>query len=101
MLANGLPSRTALLTSASRAFGSREPDEDVRNPDALADRLIGADELALIAEHPMSAALQRDFTEGINNPDVFGFAWLMLVRTRHIDRMLRRAIRAGAQQLVI
>ena len=85
MEANGLPSRTSILTAAARAFGSREPDASVRNPDWIAERLIGTAELALIADHPISKALDRDFQEAMNDPDVFGFAWLMLVRTRFID----------------
>ena len=101
MLANGLPSRTAVLTAAARALGSREPDASVRNPDFLADRLIGSSELALIAEHPIGHALDRDFDAAIADPDVFGFAWLMLVRTRCIDEWMRRAIERGATQLVI
>jgi methyltransferase (TIGR00027 family) len=101
MEANGLPSRTSILTAAARAFGSREPDASVRNPDWLAERLIGPAELALIAEHPLGTALDRDFQEAIEDPDVFGFAWLMLVRTRFIDEMMERAIRSGATQLVI
>ncbi len=101
MEANGLPSRTAILTAAARALGSREPDASVRNPDWLADRLIGPAELQLIAEHPLSGALGRDFSEAVNDPDVFGFAWLMLVRTRFIDELLERALRNGASQVVI
>jgi len=57
--------------------------------------------LALIADHPLSKALDRDFQEAIYDPDVFGLAWLMLVRTRFIDEMMERAIRNGATQLVI
>lgn len=101
MEANGLPSRTSILTAAARAFGAREPDESVRNPDWAAGRLIGPAELALIADHPISRALGRDFEEAINDPDVFGPAWLMLVRTRSIDERMERAIRGGASQLVI
>ena len=101
MEANGLPSRTSILTAAARAFGSREPDASVRNPDWVADQLIGPAELALIAEHPISKALDRDFQEAIQDPDVFGFVWLMLVRTRFIDERMERAIRSGATQLVI
>ena len=101
MEANGLPSRTSILTAAARAFGSREPDASVRNPDWIAERLIGTAELALIADHPISKALDRDFQEAMNDPDVFGFAWLMLVRTRFIDEMMERAVRSGATQLVI
>ncbi|MGA7237167.1 MAG: SAM-dependent methyltransferase [Bryobacteraceae bacterium] len=101
MEANGLPSRTSILTAAARAFGSREPDASVRNPDWLADRLIGAAELTLIADHPISKALHKDFQEAMQDPEVFGFAWLMLVRTRFIDELMARAIRGGATQLVI
>jgi methyltransferase (TIGR00027 family) len=101
MLANGLPSRTSILTAAARAFGSREPDASVRNPDWVAAKLIGPAELALIAAHPLGKALDQDFQHAINDPDVFGFTWLMLVRTRFIDERMERAIRGGATQLVI
>ncbi len=101
MEANGLPSRTSILTAAARAFGSREPDASVRNPDWAAERLIGPAELALIAEHPISQALDREFQDAISDPDIFGFAWLMLVRTRFIDELMERAVRNGATQLVI
>jgi len=101
MEANGLPSRTSILTAAARALGSREPDVSVRNPDWVADRLIGAAELELITDHPISRALGGDFQKAINDPDVFGFTWLMLVRTRFIDEMMERAVRGGATQLVI
>lgn len=98
---NGLPSRTSILTAAARALGSREPDASVRNPDWVAERLIGPAELALIADHPISRALDQDFQEAMNDPDVFGFAWLMLVRTRFIDELMERAVRGGATQVVI
>lgn len=98
---NGLPSRTAIFAAAARALGSREPDPSVRNPDWLADRLIGPDELALITEHPIGKALDLEFTEAMNDPDVFGFAWVMLVRTRFIDERMEHAVREGATQLVI
>jgi methyltransferase (TIGR00027 family) len=101
MEANGLPSRTSILTAAARALGSREPDASVRNPDWVADRLIGPAELTLIAEHPISKALDRDFQVAIQDPDVFGFVWLMLVRTRFIDERMERAVRSGVTQLVI
>jgi methyltransferase (TIGR00027 family) len=101
MEANGLPSRTAILTAAARAFGAREPDASVRNPDWAAGRLIGPAELALIADHPISRALDQDFQQAMYDPDIFGFAWLMLVRTRFIDDLMQRAVRSGATQLVI
>lgn len=101
MEGNGLPSRTSILTAAARAFGSGEPDASVRNPDWLAERLIGPAELALIADHPIGGAFERDFQEAISDPDVFGLTWLMLVRTRFIDELMERAVRGGAEQLVI
>ena len=101
MEANGLPSRTSILTAAARAFGSREPDASVRNPDWFADRLIGPAELALIADHPISKAFDQDFQKAIYDPEVFGFTWLMLVRTRFIDELMERAVRGGATQLVM
>jgi methyltransferase (TIGR00027 family) len=101
MQPNGLPSRTSILTAAARALGSREPDPSVRNPDWAAARLIGPAELALIADHPIGSAVDKDFEDTINDPDVFGFTWLMLVRTRYIDEALERAVRGGATQVVI
>ena len=98
---NGLPSRTAILTAAARALGSREPDASVRNPDWAADRLIGPAECALIADNPIGRALGRDFQDVIDDPDVFGLVWLMLVRTRFIDERMVHAVRDGAAQLVI
>jgi hypothetical protein len=68
MQPNGLPSRTSILTAAARAFGSREPDASVRNPDWLAEKLMGLAELALIPEHPISTAFDRDFQEAISDP---------------------------------
>ncbi|MEA2259244.1 MAG: hypothetical protein QOJ51_2069 [Acidobacteriaceae bacterium] len=101
MEANGLPSRTSILTAAVRAFGAREPDTSVRNPDWVAERLIGPAELALIADHPISKAFGEDFQQAMDDPDIFGFAWLMLVRTRFIDELMARAVRNGVTQLVI
>ena len=101
MEANGLPSRTSILTAAARALGSREPDPSVRNPDWAADRLISPAELALITDHAIGTALDRDFQEALSDPDVFGFVWLMLVRTRFIDERMERALRSGATQVVI
>ena len=37
----------------------------------------------------------------MRDPDVFGFVWLMLVRTRFIDELMVRAVRGWATQLVI
>ncbi len=68
---NGLPSRTSILTAAARAFGSREPDASVRNPDWVAARLIGPAELALIADHPIQQVSRPGFSGSMNDPDIF------------------------------
>ena len=102
MEANGLPSRTSILTAAARALGSREPDASVRNPDWAAERLIGPDRVGADRRPPISTGSRPAiFKDAIDDPDVFGFVWLMLVRTRFIDELMERAVRGGATQLVI
>jgi len=96
-----LPSRTSILVAAARAFGSRDPDLGVRNPDLLADKLIGSEELALINDHPLSKALMQDYAEASEIPAVAFFVSLMILRTRFIDEALERALENGANQIVI
>lgn len=93
------PSRTSIMVAAARAVGARESDPDVRNPDWLAERILGPEELGLIHEHPLSRALDSQET----TPDfqVIGTAMMMIVRTRYIDEKLQRAIQNGATQVVI
>jgi methyltransferase (TIGR00027 family) len=95
------PSRTSIVVAALRAFGAREPDASVRNPDWLAERLITDEELALIAEHPISHAVKEDYRKGRESREVAGMSNLMLVRTRFVDEHLRVALDHGATQLVI
>src|ERR1700733_8974567 len=98
---SAMPSRTCLLVAAARAFGSREPDESLRNPDLLADQLIGPAELALISGHPLSQMREREYAEAAQDPTIVFFVWAMLARTRFIDEALRRAVQNGAKQIVI
>ena len=99
--APGQPSRTSIVVAALRAFGSREPDASVRNPDWLAERLLSPAELQLIAEHPISEALKQDYPKARQNTEVAGMSNLMLIRTRFIDDRLLGAIQSGASQVVI
>ena len=96
-----VPSRTSILVAAARAFASRDPDELVRNPDSLADRLIELSELALILEHPLSRGLQQNYSEACQNPAIVLFASEQLLRTRLIDEALERAVRNGVTRLAI
>jgi methyltransferase (TIGR00027 family) len=97
----GQPSRTSIVVAALRAFGAREPDPAVRNPDFLAERLITVADLQHIPEHPIAKALQEEYKKGRENQEVSGMSNLMLVRTRFIDDHLQRAVANGATQVVI
>jgi methyltransferase (TIGR00027 family) len=73
----------------------------VRNPDWLAERLLGPEELDSIAGHPIAAAISQDYQSARRNLTVAGLSNLMLVRTRFIDERLERALNDGAAQVVI
>ncbi|MBV8842017.1 MAG: SAM-dependent methyltransferase [Bryobacterales bacterium] len=96
-----LPSRTSILVAAARALGARDPDPSVRNPDWLAERFIGPEELALIQEHPIGAAITKGYFDATQDYQVVGLMVLMIVRTRYIDEHLETAVRNGATQVVI
>jgi methyltransferase (TIGR00027 family) len=95
------PSRTSILVAAARAFGSHDPDPGVRNPDWLAERLLGPDELALIEQHPLRAALSQDYREASRDLQVLGLTLMMIIRTRFIDDCLLNAVRSAATQVVV
>jgi methyltransferase (TIGR00027 family) len=99
---NSVPvSRTCLYVAAGRALGAREPDESIRNPDYLAERLLGPEERALVADQPVVQALELDFAEARENVEAISQAVMMIIRTRFIEERLAHAIREGASQLVI
>lgn len=87
--------------AALRAFGAREPDESVRNPDWLAERMVTPADLELIHDHPVVAALGQEYKTARQNPEVAAMSNLLLVRTRYIDDGLQRAIEDGVTQFVI
>jgi methyltransferase (TIGR00027 family) len=95
------PSKTCLYVAAGRALGAREPDESIRNPDYLAERLLGPEERALVAEQPVVQALELDFAEARKNIEALSSAIMMIIRTRFIEERLAHAIRDGVTQLVI
>ncbi len=86
------------MVAAGRAFGAREADPAMRNPDSLAEKLLGPEELALIQQHPIGRALTNP-TESAY--EAVGTAVMMLVRTKFIDEKLQQAIAGGARQYVI
>jgi methyltransferase (TIGR00027 family) len=93
-------SRTCIYVAAGRALGAREPDPTVRNPDDLAERLLG-DPAALHVDHPVVRALALPYDDAMSQPEVVNIVRMMMIRTRFIDAALERAIAAGATQLVI
>jgi hypothetical protein len=57
-------SRTSVYTAAGRAVGAREPDHAARNPDDLAEKLLG-DPSKLALDHPAVHALSLGYDEAM------------------------------------
>ncbi len=93
-------SRTCIYVAAGRAIGAREPDPTVRNPDDLAERLLG-DASLFEVDHPTVRALGKPYEEAMSDAEVVNTVRMMMIRTRFIDAALERAVGAGARQLVV
>lgn len=93
-------SKTAIWVAAARAIGAREPDLRARNPDRLAEALLG-DPLKLELEHPIVEALSSSYEQAMQDLETSGLVRAMIERTRFIDEALERAIAAGAVQVLI
>jgi methyltransferase (TIGR00027 family) len=94
-----LPSKTCLYVAAGRALGARDPDAAVRNPDYLAERLLGPEERALVSEQACVQAL--DDASLSKNMEALGSALMMQVRTRFIEDRLAEEVTKGTRQVVI
>ena len=81
-------------------MGAREPDESIRNPDYLAERLLGPEERALVADQAVVQALELDFAEARKNIEALSSAIMMIIRTRFIEERLEHAIGDGVSQVV-
>jgi methyltransferase (TIGR00027 family) len=93
-------SRTSIYVAAGRAIGAREPDPAARNPDYLAEKLLG-DPSGLDVDHPAVHALSLAYDDAMKDIEVVNIVRAMTVRTRFIDDALERAISGGATQVVI
>ncbi|HVZ23466.1 MAG TPA: SAM-dependent methyltransferase [Vicinamibacterales bacterium] len=93
-------SRTCIYVAAGRAIGAKEPDSAVRNPDDLAERLLG-DPARYGVDHPTVRALGLPYDEAMASAEVMSTVRMMMIRTRFIDEALERAVAAGVRQLVI
>lgn len=91
------PSKTSILVAAARACGARERDSRVRNPDWMAEQILGPEELALLgpAARILEASLQPD------RPGEAPLTRMLIPRTRFIDACLEAALREGIVQLVV
>jgi O-methyltransferase involved in polyketide biosynthesis len=85
------PSISSILVAAARALGARDRDPQVRNPDWLAERLVGPNERALLG--PVDPLLDQSFD--IEVP----IARLLIPRTHFIDARLKTAVGEGIGQL--
>jgi methyltransferase (TIGR00027 family) len=95
------PSKTCLYVAAGRALGAREPDIAIRNPDYLAERLLGPEERALVSDQAVVRALEHDFADVAKDQEALGSMAMMIIRTRFIEERLEQEIRAGVSQVVI
>jgi methyltransferase (TIGR00027 family) len=93
-------SKTAVWVAAARAIGAREPDPAVRNPDNLAEQLLG-DPTQLVLGHPMVEALSVSYDAAMQEMEVADMVRAMIERTRFIDQALDQALAAGVKQLLI
>jgi methyltransferase (TIGR00027 family) len=93
-------SRTSIFVAAGRAVGAREPDPTVRNPDSLAEALLG-DPSTIDLDHPSVRALRLSYDDAMQDVEVVSNVRMMTIRTRFIDEALARAIAGGATQVVI
>jgi methyltransferase (TIGR00027 family) len=93
-------SRTAVWVAAARAIGAREPDPTVRNPDDLAEALLGnPSELHVV--HPIVTALGMSYDVAMQDVETVSLVRAMIIRTRFIDEALERSIARGATQCLI
>ena len=93
-------SKTAIWVAAARAIGAREPDPNARNPDRMAEALLG-DPARLELQHPIVDALNSSYEQAMQDFELSGLVRAMTERTRFIDEALERAIAADAVQVLI
>lgn len=86
--------------TAARAVGAREPDPVVRNPDHLAEALLG-DPAQLNFDHPVADALGKSYETAMQEIEVASMVRAMAERTRFIDEALQRAVSGGITQYMV
>ncbi|MBI4288940.1 MAG: SAM-dependent methyltransferase [Chloroflexi bacterium] len=87
---------TAAGVAAMRAIGALEDDPSVRNPDYLAARLLPTGLRLLLAIRPLARMILKQYHRLLP-----GNYYLHIVRTKHIDAILKERCGQGIRQLVI
>ena len=65
----GKPSKTSVWVLAARAIGARDPDPTTRNPDWLADPMMGPSERAILPDNVVIQGLGKDYREAMKDPE--------------------------------
>ena len=97
----GKPSKTSVWVLAARAIGARDPDPTTRNPDWLADPMMGPSERAILPDNVVIQGLGKDYREAMKDPETRARVLMVNIRTRYVDQWLEDAVKAGAKQVVI
>ena len=93
-------SKTAIFVAVARAVGAREPDVVARNPDFLAEKILG-DAWVELGEHPIATAFAQSYEEAMKDLEIVRHVRTMIVRTRFMDEVITEAHGAGIRQIVI
>ena len=97
-------SRTSIYAAIHRAIGARNHDVELRNPDHMAEQFLGIEERALMKGTPWGGLLDVDTAsafERLREIGDLGSHTGILVRTKHIDAELKRAVGAGVSQVIV
>ena len=92
----GRPSSTAQSVCAFRAIGAHDPDPTVRNPDHLAEKLLGQ----AFWDHSGLTYYLREMKAGRRALGLPTLYWIT-ARTLHVDALLKQAVQDGIRQVVI
>lgn len=90
-------SRTAVVIAFMRALGAQDPDPKTRNPDYLAAKILNLERLRAKAGWTLDF---EPMVKNLNQKKSWIF-YYVTARSKHIDKVLRKELKAGARQVVI
>ena len=100
---SGLPSKTSILTAASRAIASRDPNPQTRCPDSIAEKFVQREDLDLLVGSNIAAMWDLRWEEVLRRETAAGrYPYIsQTLRTMHIDSKVRTAVAEGIDELII